>query len=262
MKNIFSPVEIKPTAQWVVQQIEMLILEGILETGGRLPSERELSEMLNVSRPVLRDALKLLEGRGLLEVRKSGTHVGNVTGEVFSPEIAGLIMTNVKASGDYLDFRREIEPMVASFAAERATIEDRALLTELMQRMEEANSSDIFQDDAIIDVEFHTALGECTHNIVLIHILRSCYRLLSVGVFIARRRLYALPDARQLLYAQHRAIYDAVMARDPDAARTAALAHINYISDVASEAQSEDVRRNIARLRLLQRGLPLPADED
>ncbi|TIO88527.1 MAG: FadR family transcriptional regulator, partial [Mesorhizobium sp.] len=69
MSDIFSRIEHSRTADEVVQQIESLILEGVLRTGDRLPGERELARQFDVSRPILRDALKALEGRGLLTTR-------------------------------------------------------------------------------------------------------------------------------------------------------------------------------------------------
>ena len=85
--------------------------------------------------------------------------------------------------------------------------------------MQAAHESGDFQEEAAIDVEFHNAIGECAHNIVLLHTLRSCYRLLSNGVFHNRLMVFALPGAREELLAQHRAIHDAVAAGDPEAAR-------------------------------------------
>ena len=84
-----------------------------------------------------------------------------------------------------------------------------------MARMDEAHRTGDFDDEAEIDVEFHHAIGECAHNIILLHTLRSCYRLLSEGVFQNRLLVFTLPGAREALLAQHRAIHAAVKAGDP-----------------------------------------------
>ena len=130
-----------------------------------------------------------------------------------------LIVTHRKAAADYLEYRRAVEAIAAEFAARRATDDDRALLAEIMARMQAAHGPATSSDEAAIDVEFHHAIGECAHNIILLHTLRSCYRLLSDGVFHNRLMVFALPGAREALLAQHRAIHDAVKAGDPAAAR-------------------------------------------
>ena len=120
-----------------------------------------------------------------------------------------------------------------------------------------------FQEEAAIDVEFHNAIGECAHNIVLLHTLRSCYRLLSNEVFHNRLMVFALPGAREQLLAQHRAIHDAVAAGDPEAARAASVRHIDFIERAMVEAERSDDWRRVSRLqaeskiggrRRLQRG--------
>ena len=82
-----------------------------------------------------------------------------------------------------------------------------------MARMEAAHGRGDFEEEAAIDVEFHNAIGECAHNIILLHTLRSCYRLLSDGVFHNRLLVFNLPGAREELLAQHRAIHAAVDGR-------------------------------------------------
>lgn len=194
----------------------MLILEGVVRPGDRLPGERELARQFDVSRPIVRDALKALEARGLVTTRPGGgTHVADVIGQVFAPPVMELIARNRKAAADYLEYRREVEGVAAELAARRATAEDRALLAGIMRRMEEARARGDFEEEAAIDVEFHSTIGECAHNIVLLHTLRSCYRLLADGVFLSRALIYRAAEAQDVLLAQHRAIHDAIAAGDP-----------------------------------------------
>ncbi|RWE11359.1 MAG: FCD domain-containing protein [Mesorhizobium sp.] len=254
MSDIFSRIEHSRTADEVVQQIESLILEGVLRTGDRLPGERELARRFEVSRPILRAALKALEGRGLLTTRPGGgTHVADVIGQLFTKPVTDLISMHRKAATDYLEYRREIEAVAAEYAARRATSDDLALLDRIMARMDEAHRTGNFDDEAEIDVEFHHAICECAHNIILLHTLRSCYRLLSEGVFQNRLLVFNVPGAREALLSQHRAIYAAVEAGDPAAARQAAMDHITHVERTMAEAERSGDWQRVSRLRLMQR---------
>jgi len=254
VNEIFSRIDPSRTADDVIDQVEMLILEGVVRPGDRLPGEREVARQFDISRPIVRDALKELESRGLVITRPGGgTHVADVIGEVFTPPVMDLISQNRKAAADYLEYRREIEGVAAEFAARRATEDDLALLAGIMQRMEDANASGNFDDEVAMDVEFHNAVGECAHNIVLLHTLRSCYRLLADGVFLSRTLIYKTPATQEVLLAQHRAIYDAIAAGNPQAAREAARAHIDYVEKAMNEAERNGEWQRVSRLRLRQR---------
>jgi GntR family transcriptional repressor for pyruvate dehydrogenase complex len=252
--DIFERIEHSRTADEVVHQIEVLVLEGILRVGDRLPGERELAKQFNVSRPILREALKVLEGRGLLNTHHGGgTFVADVSGQVFTRPVMELIARHQKATLDYLEYRREVEGVTIEFAARRATDADKALLTRIITAMKAAHQKDDFEEEATIDVEFHSAIGECAHNIILLHTLRSCYRLLAEGVFYNRAMVYNLPGARDKLLAQHVAIYDAVMAGNPDAARRAAQAHIDFVARAMMDAERSGDWERVSQLRLQHR---------
>jgi GntR family transcriptional repressor for pyruvate dehydrogenase complex len=254
VNEIFSRIAHSRTADDVIGQIELLILEGVVRAGDRLPGERELARQFDVSRPIVRDALKALEARGLVATRAGGgTHVADVIGEVFAPPVMELILRHRKAAADYLEYRREVEGIAAELAARRATDDDRALLAGIMRRMEEAHARGDFGEEVAIDVEFHNAIGECAHNIVLLHTLRSCYRLLADGVFLSRTLIYRAPAAQEELLAQHRAIFDAVAAADPPRARQAARDHIDYVERAMNEAERSGDWQRVSRLRLRQR---------
>ncbi|AOG10813.1 FadR/GntR family transcriptional regulator [Agrobacterium sp. RAC06] len=253
-QTLFSGVSHSRTADEVVQQIELLILDGVLRDGDRLPGERELSQSLEVSRPILRDALKELENRGLLiSHHGGGTFVADIIGQVFSKPITDLISRHARATRDYLEYRRELEGLTAELAAQRATETDKALLSRIIEDMRHAHGIQEPEDELAADVEFHNAVGEAAHNIILLHTMRACYRLLSEGIFFNRKAVFSLPNARERLLDQHVAIHDAILAGDPEAAKAAAQAHIDFVMRAADESARAGEWGRVAKLRLIRR---------
>ena len=248
---IYSQIEHDRTSREIERQIESLILEGVLRSGDKLPGERELSKSFNVSRPIVREALSALEERELLIAKHGGgTYVADVIGTVFARPVVKLIGSNRKAKSDYLEYRREVEGIAAAMAARRATSADKALLERIMEEMNEAHRLDDPQIEAKVDVEFHSAVGECAHNIVLLHTLRSCYRLLSDDVFYNREKIYGGSGARTKLLKQHTKIYDCVVGGDPDGAFQAAQDHINFVEQATREVEQKVDWSAISELRL------------
>ena len=251
---LFSRVEHNRTADGVVHQIETLILDGVLRDGDRLPGERDLAQKLDVSRPILREALKELETRGLLtSTHGGGTFVADIVGQVFSKPLAELIARHARATQDYLEYRRELEGLTAELAARRATANDRAILTAVIQRMKAAHENGNFDEELASDIELHNAIGEAAHNIILMHTMRACYRLLTQGIFYHRQMVFETSGARDRLLAQHLAIHDAVMAGEPEKARQAAEAHIDYIIGAMRDAERSGEWARVSHLRLIQR---------
>jgi GntR family transcriptional repressor for pyruvate dehydrogenase complex len=251
---IFRKIRHNRTSDAVIEQLERLILHGVLRPGDRLPAERELAGMVDVSRPILREALKELEARGLIHSRHGGgTFVADLIGPVFSPATADLFRRHPPAIADYLEYRREIERLTARLAAERATQADRDIITSVFNAMREAHESGDTEREVDLDVEFHQAIGEAAHNIVLLHTLRSCYRLLVDGVFYNRAAFYRYSGSSDKIFAQHQAIHDAVMNGDTVAAGEAAEAHMDFVAQVVHEVVRAGDRDAVAALRLEQR---------
>ncbi len=239
------------TADSVVRQIEGLILDGVLRPGDRLPGEREMAGQFDVSRPVLRAALKVLQDAGLIVSRQGGgTFVADVIGTVFQAPMAELIRRTPRATADYMEFRRDIEGLAASHAAERAADADLAILDRLIADMDEAHAAGDPDRESVLDVGFHTAIVEAAHNNVLLHMMRSCYRLMADGVIHNRERLYRRDEWRLRLLDQHHAIASAIAARDKDGAAAAARLHVDFIERALGEVSMTDDRAAVSEMRL------------
>lgn len=251
--SVFLQIPQNKTSDEVAHQIEELVIEGVLRAGEQLPGERELAESTGVSRPVVREAIKLLDSRGLLYKKQGGgTFICNIVGDVFSQPITDVLARHKKATVDYLEYRREVESIAAGLAAERATSHDKTMLAELMARMKIAHENVDFDEEARLDIEFHSLIGEMTHNLIFLHTLRACYNLLKQGIFRNREKLYEI-DGRQIMYDQHVAIADAIIIGDKDAAINNSNSHMCYILERSVEVEDQVERERISNLRLKQR---------
>ncbi len=258
--SIFEEIEVDRVSDAVVDQIEQLIVSGVLRPGERLPPERELSDALGVSRPKLREALQTLAARELLEIRRSeGAFIASLTGAALSPAMIELFARNRSAFLDFLEFRREQESFAAHLAAQRATAADHETLRVVIDSMTMAHEANDIAAEAACDLRFHMAIAEAAHNSMIIHVMRSIYALMSRGIFYNREFLYGRPGTRAALHDQHRRIADAVIAGDPDGAAAASESHLDFIERAYRTAEDEERRRAVARKRrLLSASLPVP----
>ncbi|HRQ83042.1 MAG TPA: FCD domain-containing protein, partial [Azospirillaceae bacterium] len=142
--------------------------------------------------------------------------------EAHSTPLAYLLQAHSVATYDYLEFRCVVEGEAARLAAERADEADRAMLTRRFDAIEAMHAKDDPTEEADADAEFHLGVYEAAHNLVLLHIMRGFSSMLRNDVFYSRNRLYSRKGVRDLLLQQHRAIYEAILARDPAAAADAA----------------------------------------
>jgi GntR family transcriptional repressor for pyruvate dehydrogenase complex len=207
----------------VVHAIEEQILTGRLAIGARLPPEREFSEQLCVSRPVVREAVRILTTRGLLETRHG---IGTTVRAVSRAEVVEPLTLFLRRSGQDISIqqlhqvRSILEVENAALAADQRTEEDLNDLTRICQEME-ASVTDPAQF-ALKDSEFHRRLSETTHNPLMILLLDSIRDMLA--------EVRALVGNRAGLFERvmptHRQILEAVAAHDVDRARAAMREHL------------------------------------
>ncbi len=224
----------------VSRQIEAMILDGRLKAGGRLPSERHLVERLKVSRNTLREALKTLRTRGVIESRRgSGHYVCNFRevqpqlhpNEPGSP-LQQLLQNHPQTLESLLEVRRLLEGEAAYLAAQRATEDDliglKAVYESLVAEQPEEDSATAHAER---DMRFHHAVYAAAHNSILLLALNSIRDLMMSFVFNTSDRLYFQGTIKSQLRTQHRRIYRAIEQRNPAAARRAARVHIDAVAE-------------------------------
>ena len=246
----FQKVQSEKLALAVVRQIELLILRGILRPGERLPSERELSERMGISRPSLREAIAELQQKGLLTSKAgAGIYVADVLGGAFSPALTRLFADHEEAVLDYIGFRRDMEGLAAERAARLASDTDLRVIQAIFDKMLAAHSKRDPADEALLDADFHLSIIEASHNVIMLHMMRSMYDLLRQGVFYNRQLMFRQRSIRDNLLEQHRAINEAIQARDPVAARRAVEDHLNFVENALIEQKKSERHEEIARQR-------------
>ncbi len=247
----FEPVSQEKLSRTVIRQIEGLILRGILRPGERLPSERELSERMRVSRPSLREALADLQNRGLLTSKAgAGVYVADVLGSAFAPALVTLFATHDAAVFDYISFRRDMEGLAAERAARLASDTDLKVINTIFEKMEAAHQKRNPADEAHLDADFHLSIIEASHNIIMLHMMRSMYELLREGVFYNRSVMFKQRLTRDTLLDQHRKINNALQARDAAGARAAIEAHLSFVESALSDQQKSEQNEAFAQKRL------------
>lgn len=246
----FQKIHAEKLSHAVVHQIEQLILRGILNPGERLPAERDLAEQLGVSRPSLRTAISDLQDSGLLVSRAgAGIFVADVLGNAFSPALVRLFESHDEAVFDYIRFRRDLEGLAAERAAKYASDTDLRVIQTLYDKMESAHTKSNPDDEARLDAEFHLSIIEASHNVVMLHMMRSMYDLLKKGVFYNRQMMFKHCVTRSNLLEQHSAINSALQARKAGAARAAVEAHLDYVEQMLNEQKVTQRHEAIAQQR-------------
>lgn len=249
---LFEPIGHESVAHAAVAQVEDLIASGILRQGRKLPSERELAEMLGISRPKLREALQILEERGLVQTRHGeGSFVAALTGQAMLPALLALYGRHEPAFFDYLEYRREQECFAARLAAARATKADKERIAKILEEMEAAW---VAQDDAAerdADYALHTAVVDASQNATLIHMMASIYELTKRGLFYNRAFLKSIDGSGKTLLDQHKALGNAVITGDVAAASEIAGAHIDFVEKSVRIGFEQQRREVLAEKRRL-----------
>jgi len=239
-REVSNPIQLFKTIQRsatlvhrVTGQIEQLIIKGELHPGDRLPPERELAHQFGVSRTVVREAVRSLVAKGLLEVRPgSGTLVRSPSADA----VAQSLMMFLRAGRPEFDcekvmeIRRVLEVANAGFAAQRRTSEDLAEMEHILR-----DASTLSYDRyrfAELDVAFHAAVARATHNELLSLLLDSVADILLTW----RQFSFDVPGTPERAVMYHRSIYEQIKRGDIESARHAMGEHLVEAEDTMRKA--------------------------
>jgi DNA-binding FadR family transcriptional regulator len=234
---MYLPIQSNKIFEQIAEQIEQRILSGELRSGDRLPTERELSEQFHASRTAVREAMKTLAQRGLVDMRPGrGTIVIDGTSQAMRHSL-GLMMRVGKAgsSANLVEVREIIEPGIAALAAIRATDEHIAVMREAVRVMD----ANLKEANAYIaaDNDFHRALAKGTQNELILTLVDSIVDMLSEQ----RKQIFSVDGGPERGQIHHKRILDTIIRRDAEAAREAMRAHLQQVRmDVQTANISKD----------------------
>ena len=234
---MYTPVRSSKVFEQIAAQIEQLILSGKLRSGDRLPTERELAEQFQASRTAVREAMKTLAQRGLVDMRPGrGTIVIDGTSQAMRHSLGLMIRVGQAGRSAHLvEIREILEPEIAALAAERATQDHMAVLQHAVEIMD----ASLADADTYIaaDNDFHLALAKATQNDLIVAFVDSIVDLLSEQ----RKHIFSVSGGSLRGQTHHKVLLAAVQRHDPEAARLAMRAHLQQVrADVDTALAQKD----------------------
>jgi len=229
-----APIKSTRIYEEIVRQVKQMIAEGRLKSGDRLPPERDLAEKFVVSRTSVREALRVLESLGLIEIRAGeGTFVRGVSVESLIEPLALVMAAQREAIGELFEARRVLEPAIAALAAGRATPEE----IHEMERILEDQAKEIAAGKTGLaqDAAFHAAIGTAAHNRAITRIAHAIMDLLTQS----REESLNTPGRPTRSHQDHRRILQAIARRNATAARQAMLDHLVAVEGLVLGTASE-----------------------
>jgi DNA-binding FadR family transcriptional regulator len=242
MSNLFHKAKQNRIYQDVVEQIQTVILEGHIAPGDKLPSERELCDMFKTSRGTLREALRILEQKSLIEIRlgiNGGAYVKDVNGELMAENLAMLIRSHSISLQHLAEFREGVEGTVTGIAARRSTAADNKKLAGLLddaarcreRGMEGWNS--FVQVDEKIHTEIARITGNPLYNFVLHSIHDNIHRYYDKFLIVGEVEMDENFQDLQL-------IIEAIAESDSDKARHLAIQHVRRFSNYMEQKKRQN----------------------
>ena len=224
---MYKVVQTARLYEQIVLQIEESIQKGVLKAGDQLPAERELAQQFGVSRTAVREAVKALREKGLVEAYAGrGTFVTDGTSHAMKLSLDRMLRLGQSEDSSFLVEVREIlEPEIAALAAERSEAQHLTAMREALALMDSARSD----PDAFIegDLDFHLALAEAAGNPLILSLIDSIVGLLREQ----RTKIFNVNGGPERGQYHHKRILEAIEHRDPQRAREVMKAHLRQVRE-------------------------------
>lgn len=223
----FREIARERVSERVAQEIMKLISVGALAPGERLPGERQLAEMMNVSRVSVRAALQQLKAQGFVAaVQGGGTRVTSAAAHRDSP-LMQLVRADAGNLHDLAEIRAQVEAWAARRAAERGSESQIAEIGRALAMMADKGRANGHKSED--DYAFHLAIAKASCSGVYMHLMEMMGEVLERNIDYHRHTLCTAPDDDARFLEEHRRIYEAIRRRDPGAAEAAMAAHLQHV---------------------------------
>ena len=223
----FQPIRPKKVSSQIADQLRSSILNGDFLPGDKLPPERELADMFNVSRPSVREALNVLLSSGLVCSYQGGGTVVMSLVDTSSPNpLRDLIRKEQDRALEVIEVRKCMESWTAFYAAQRALPDDIRLLGTTLASME--RNLEEGEPSEELDAKFHVLIARATHNIIWLHQMQSVFDAMREFQLSVWRAVHLTLDDQRALFEHHTRIFDLIRAKDAEVARDAMLEHLVF----------------------------------
>jgi GntR family transcriptional repressor for pyruvate dehydrogenase complex len=217
-----TPITKTRLSEAAIEQIKELIVNDNLGPGSKLPSERDLVEALGVGRSSIREALRILEIMGLVEVRPGkGVYVKALSGDLFTP-LSSLLSNNQETLHHHFEARLVLEPAAAALAAKRASDREIKSLKKNLESFKENLAQDNLVGLIRVDIQFHRLVANATENRTIEVLMNTITRYDFHGWKAALRT----KNRPQRTVVEHTKIFEAIRDGDEKAAKNAMKAHL------------------------------------
>ena len=231
-----KPIKNLSVTDAVTEKLESMIVEGAFKPGDALPPERQLALDFSVSRASLRQALSVLESRGLIFSKQGGgNYVCDVVKKSFSDPLLDLIRRHHELKFQVIELRQTLECSAAFYAAERATAEDLAIIRQRLNELKAIVPRKNPVEEARADLELHLAIADAAHNLPLSLMLRNIYSLLLSEIEENLSLVHKVNINSAKLHGQHHDMVELVIAGDSEGARRVVNEHLELIRDTFLE---------------------------
>jgi GntR family transcriptional regulator, transcriptional repressor for pyruvate dehydrogenase complex len=236
-----KPITTKRIYQEIIGSFVDFIANEEIKVGDKLPSERELSERFKVSRPSVREALRVMQTVGLIDIRAGGgAYMTDFNLGPFLDLFSPLFLKRKNFGLELLELRQILEVRAAELAAQNIKKKNIVVLEKILETMEKSATESDFEPGVESDIQFHKTIFDLTDNIILIRGLELVNSLMEISIKDARGLVLERAETPTQLYKEHLAIFKGILSQDQKKAADAMKKHLAVVRKVYTEYYKEN----------------------
>jgi DNA-binding FadR family transcriptional regulator len=227
-ESLYEPIARQKTYELVEARLLELIASGRLAPGDAMPSERELAQLYAVGRSSIREALRMLESKGVIRASGNGSFSVAAFGNALNHSLDFLLSVDQADFGELFEVRHMLEAEAAALAAARHVAADTDEMARQIDAMEAGVASE--SDFIMADLRFHMAVAHATRNRLIVHLMHAIRSLLQRSLASS----FHVPGSPEHAIGMHRAILAAITAGDGEDARRRMHEHVSRVEQATA----------------------------